>query len=105
MSGLTAHIASWSIPGEKSALCINVLVEPLHTRESFYRVQGASDYRPDEWSWRKWSMAGKPTVPVSDECAGLLSRMVMDHPDLSRLLHLFGYSDGDSAKDADGSAT
>lgn len=95
-----ARIDAWSIPnGEKWALCIAVRVEPFGVRESFYRVFGAEQHRPDEWTWRRWSMAGKPTVRVNEECSGLLNRMLLQHPDLSLLLHLFGFSSGDVVAD------
>lgn len=95
---MIATIRAWSIPqGEDWKLRIDVRVEPLAMTHSFYRVH---DYEQrtqtrlgkDEWHWRGWSMAGKPTVPCSAEAEALLDDLLREHPELSRLLDLFGYA-------------
>ena len=101
---MEATITRWSVPeGEPWKLKITVSIQPFDVDEAYYRVHeyeegnGHTRLHKDEWKWFRWSMAGKPTVRVDAECAGVLNRMVMDHPDLSRLLHLFGYSHGDAS--------
>ena len=101
MSDLRMSITRWAVPDD-GWLRIDVRIEPLRVSESFYRVQedGQKNHRNEPtkvWLWRKWSMAGKPTIGVTAEAAALLNRLLFDHPVLSRILDQFGYSDGDAA--------
>ena len=100
---LSLSITKYAIPDD-GWLRIDVRIEPLRVSESFYRVQEdgrQSQYSkeppPKVWVWRKWSMAGKPTIGLTDEATALLNRLLFDHPVLSRILDQFGYSDGDAA--------
>lgn len=94
---LIAVITSWSIPqGETWKLRISVRVNPLGVTESFYRVHDYEERTQtrlgkDEWHWRCWSAAAKPTVRCSTDAEHVLDVLVRQHPDLSRILHLFGY--------------
>ncbi len=95
---LTVAIDRWSIPsGEAWKLCIGVRVQPLNLSENFYRVHDfeertQSRLGKDEWLWRRWSPPGTPTVLVGREAALVLDGLVLGHPDLSLLGHLFGYA-------------
>lgn len=96
---ITASIKSWSIPeGEVWSLRILVLIQPFEVYEAYYRVhefeqRTQTRLGKDEWNWFRWSGAGKPTVRVSPLCSELLNGLVVTHPDLSKLLYLFGLAD------------
>jgi hypothetical protein len=101
---MKATICSWKMPnGSDYTLSVDVLVEPLDVSHTFYRVRGVVNTTINGrqvygWSWKRWSMASKPTVKVSAECAEVLDGLVRDHPDLSRLLHLIGLDDEEASE-------
>ena len=100
--GILARVVptTWTINGNvdgvRYPLRIDVRYEPFGATDSFYRVDPDA---ADVWVWRKWSMAGKPTVKVSAEAEAALNRLLFSHPVLSRILDQFGYSTGDAATD------
>ena len=100
---LRASIAAWSMPnGIDFTLSVTVAVQPFGPAWAYYRCkENKRDSRGidiTEWSWRRWSMADKPTVKVGAECATALDELVHAHPDLSKLVHLLGLVDAAEAE-------
>lgn len=83
---VSVRISDWAVPDE-GWLRIRVTVDPLNIRWDFYRVEEDAE----QWKWRRWSAAGKPTAHVPPAAIPLLDAMVRDHPVLSRLLDQFGF--------------
>lgn len=92
-------IESWDIPSEG---WLHIVVSgPLRMNSEFYRVDPDAT---DEWVWKRWSMAGKPSALVTEGEAAVLDSLVAEHGVLSRLLDLFGWDAGDRAALREGTA-
>lgn len=106
-----ATIRDWSIPspnatGTDHVLAITVEFADLGIRETYYRVHeyqegnGHTRLAVDRWHWRRWSAANTPTVPAPAAACQLCDQLVLHHPDLSRLAHLFGLDMRDAPESA-----